>query len=414
MKILIIIEYAKLGGHVLSSLTIAKELKKNGYQVVFAGGGGDYIEEIRRHFEYHELEFYPLHAGRQTYFNFKTLKTVKSLIKLCERQRFELIHAFDAKSYVVAAMASIFNLNIPYTCTLCGGINPYYNIPVTTKIIVFSEEQREKMVKKFRWRVDNIAVIRNRLDMEQFIETAGKDVIPAEMKEYLPEEKFKIIMITNFFQIKKMAVVNAMKALELLLSKNRNVCLILIGRRGAHFDELKRMGEMINARYNSTGIIFAGYVKDAFRSLRYADVVMGVGRSAFEGMAFKKPTLIVGENGYAGMISKQHIKEIEYYNFSGRNVKEISSPDELASIVEDIMGHPEQYQEAVDFGRNYIENEIDVRKGIEKIMELHTEIIRKYSEVSVIKRVLNLTGVLVPILLDNYYNAGKKLLYRNS
>ena len=270
------------------------------------------------------------------------------------------------------------------------------------------------MVKKFRWRVENIAVIRNRLDMEQFIKGAGKDVIPAEMKEYLPEEKFKIIMITNFFQIKKMAVVNAMKALELLLSKNRNVCLILIGRRGAHFDELKRMGEMINARYNSTGIIFAGYVKDAFRALRYADVVLGVGRSAFEGMAYKKPTLIVGENGYAGMISKQRLKDIEYYNFSGRNVREISSPTELASIVEDIMEHPEQYKEAVDFGRNYIKNEIDVRNGIQKIMESHTEIIRRFSEISVIKKMLNLTGVLVPILLDNYYNAGKKMLYKNS
>jgi len=414
MKILIVIEYAKLGGHVLSSLTIAKELKKNGYRVAFAGGKGDYIEEIRRHFEYHELEFYPLHAGRQTYFNFKTLKTVKSLIKLCEGQRFELIHAFDAKSYVVAAMASIFNLNIPYTCTLCGGINPYYNIPITTKMIVFSEEQREKMVKKFRWSIDNIAVIRNRLDMEQFINDAGKDVIPADMKEYLPEEKFRIVMITNFFQIKKMAVVNAMKAVELLLSKKRNACLILIGRRGAHFDELKRMGEMINTKYDSTGIIFAGYVKDAFRALRYADVVLGVGRSAFEGMAFKKPTLIIGENGFAGMIGKQQIKEIAYYNFSGRNVREISPPTELASIVEDIMEHPEKYKKEADFGRVYIENEIDVRKGIEKIMELHTEIIRRFSELNFIKKVLNLTGVLVPILLDNYYNAGKKLLYRNS
>jgi glycosyltransferase involved in cell wall biosynthesis len=414
MKILIIVEYAKLGGHVLSSLTIAKELEKNGYRVVFAGGKGDYIEEMRRHFEYHELEFYPLHAGRQTYFNFKTLKTVKSLIKLCETQQFDLIHAFDAKSYVVAAVASIFKLHIPYTCTLCGGINPYYNIPYTTKMIVFSEEQKEKMVKKFRWRGGNIAVIRNRLDMDQFIEGSGNNVIPEEMKEYLTEEKFKIIMITNFFQIKKMAVVNAIKALELLLSKNRNVCLILIGRRGKYFDELKQMGEMINAKYNATGIIFAGYVKDAFRALRYADVVLGVGRSAFEGIAFRKPTLIVGENGYAGMISKQHINEIEHFNFSGRNIKEISSPVELAGIIENIMRYPDKYKEAVDFGRNYIENEIDVKKGIEKVMDVHNEIIRKFTEVNFVKKVSNLTSVLVPILLDNYYNAAKKLLYRNS
>ena len=125
------------------------------------------LMKFRKNFLFIRLEIPLYYYKRQTYFRWSSIAAALRLCKIIKENNFEMVHAFDARSYLVACTCSLFN-NIPITGTLCGGTAPWYNLPQNSKLIVFSEEQKQKMIRKYGWKEHNVTVIRNRMDMAQF------------------------------------------------------------------------------------------------------------------------------------------------------------------------------------------------------------------------------------------------------
>lgn len=411
MKILILLEKATIGGHVLSALTAGKELKKRGHDVAIVAGYGSYAPEIRKTFELYEIPFFYEHSKRQTYFTWGSLRTVRALAEVTAGRNFDLIHSFDSRSYIVATLFNLFYQPIPLACTICGGVAPYYNLPHIGKLIVFSPEQKKKMIERYGWNPGHVAVIRSRLDMDQF--AVADTEVDALCRGYgIEPNGNNIMMITTFLGPKVKPVKNVLEAMEIVLKKNPDFRFIMIGAKGDFYEDAKKIGGLINERLQREAILFTGKIVGAYRLLKAARIVLGQGRSAFEGMAFSKPTLIVGDLGYAGTVCEESIDDLAYYNFSGRNNKALISAADLADAIQKLIENRDYYEQVGRFGRAYVEKNIAITAHIAEIEKAYLTNMKYYKEESYAGRFLNLCKIMAPIMIDNYYNQLKRFIFK--
>jgi glycosyltransferase involved in cell wall biosynthesis len=399
MKILFLVSQAVLGGHILSASTVARYIKKQGHEVSFAGGCGQLTPIIEQDMPFFDISIPFFHGRLPTYFTWKSFSSVSNLRKLIREQNFDLIHAFDARAYIHAHIAGLLE-NKPVLCTLCGGTDPQYDIPITDKIIVFSEEQRNKMVRGYRWSPSRVQVIRTRLDIDTIINDTGQPPVSLDLDPLVPS----IMMISSFDATKSTSIRQVMKMLSRLADHQVPFQMVFIGGKGAFWEEMRQKGERLNAALHRKAVVFTGPVLHAYRLLRQATIVFGVGRSAFEGMAYAKPTLVVGERGFAGIVSPEHIEQISYYNFSGRNQQALCADETFAQVVKDLLLDENARNILGRFGYDFVVREIDVKHGIGKIEEVYRAVLAGNSSLFKIRQFCSLLTIMPPIWRDNIWH----------
>lgn len=400
MNVLYLVYEALLGGHVLSASTIAREMKNCGVNPVFAGAEGALADDIRKYMPFEQVHIPMLHGTRHTYFTWASLPSVTRLREIIKSKNIQMIHAFDARSYLHAYLAGILE-GIPVLCTLCGGIDPYYNLPAAPVIIVFSEEQKQKMLNTYGWPSNNVEVVRTRLDLRQITCDdycmSDNEAIAIGLDPDLP----KVMMISSFDGTKIQSIHKVLDAVEELYENGVAFQMVMIGGKGELYEKAKARGESINQTYGACRILMTGPVMRAFRLLQRAEIVLGVGRSAFEGMAYAVPTLIVGENGFAGTVSPEEVDSIAWYNFSGRNRKKDISVETLTNAIGRLLEDQKLRAELGEFGREYVFREIDVAKGAQRISEIYLKMANKNDGLAPWQQWMSFAKCLAPIAKDN-------------
>ncbi len=213
-----------------------------------------------------------------------------------------------------------------------------------------------------------------------------------------------IMMITSFDGTKSESVRQVMSALELLIEQDTIFQMVFIGGKGAFFEEMKEYGDKTNAKCQRNVLFFTGPVIDAYKLLKDATIVVGVGRTAFEGMAYGKPIIVVGANGFAGIVSEKTIEDIAFYNFSGRNQKNPSHPEDIAqALIRLISGST--YQKSIgQYGRKFVFEEIDVKGGLARIEEVYRANVEGNSASFRFLQWLSVVKIMVPIWRDNWWH----------
>jgi len=407
MNVLYVVWKALLGGHVLSANTVAREMRTQGVSPVFAGAEGAMTEVIKRDMPFEPVDIPVFHGMRQTYFTWESFAAVSRLREIVCQHGIDLIHAFDARSYLHTYVAGLRE-RVPVLCTLCGGTDPCYNLPAAPTLIVFSEEQKQKMIKTFRWPNDRVEVVRTRLDVRQIVDDQHRlDEEEARVLGLDPDSP-KIMMISSFDGTKIRSIHKVLNAAEMLFSRDIRFQLVLIGGKGPLHDQAQMRAREICERYGSGSVILTGPIMRAFRLLQRADIVLGVGRSAFEGMAYGKPTLIVGEKGYAGTMSPNTVDALAWYNFSGRNQHEEVDAESLVATVGALLHDPEQCRRLGAFGREFVFREIDAAHGAKRIREIYHRVTRPETQLSPCRQFHSLVACLMPIVRDNSLHTVKE------
>lgn len=406
MVVLYMVFEGFIGGHVISAFTIAKKIQENKIFTLFLGKKGDLSKDIEKYMPFEQVEIPIFHRDRQSYFTWKSLGAIQSIRTIIKKYNVDLIHAFDARSYMHAYPAGLLE-GVPVLCTLCGGVDPYYNLPVSSALIVFSEEQRQKMTNFYNWQELSVHVIRTRIDIRQMFDQ-NNEILDADAFSFgiLPHIP-KIMMISSFDGTKIQAIHTVMNVVEALFKKDIHFQLVFIGGKGDLFLQAKVRATNICAQYGSGRIVFTGPVIKAFRLLQRADIVLGVGRSAFEGMAYAKPTLIIGENGYAGAVCDEKIDEIAWFNFSGRNQKMQNTDSLLEVEIIKLLQDAEYRRQLGEFGRDFVFREIDVTHGVDRIMDIYRQISLNYRQSSRWRQWISFVKCLLPILRDNSLHSVK-------
>jgi len=411
MNIVIVFDTGKVGGHVLSALTTAHELKRRGHQVTVISGEGDFTTELVADLDYYQIPFFHHYHGRQTYFSLKSWNTVLALKKHLVGQKVDMIHAFDARSYLASFMVSFLWEKIPLSCTICGGYSPYFNLPSLAALIVFSDEQKLKMREIFRWPEKQVRVIRTRLNIRQFVER-DNEILDQYKKFGINLSQKNIMMISTFLTNKVNSLKATFDAIQTVCAKYHDVNFVFIGGLGDFYGEAKKIADSINHEIKRKAIIFTGIVPEAYRLLRHSYIVFGQGRSAFEGMAFGKPTIVVGETGFAGSVSPSLIDEIAFYNFSGRNKKQFAPNDEFVRELVRLIEDKEYYKFLSRYGKDWVYENIDIAKGIGKIEDVYEENIEYFNKKCKLSMLGDVVRIFPNLFLDNYYNYGKSLLLK--
>lgn len=403
MNIIIIFDTGRVGGHVVSALTTAYELKRKGHQLTVISGKGDFVPEIATDIDYFQIPFFHFYRGRQTYFSLQSWKTVSALKEHLAGKKIDMIHAFDARSYLVGFLVSFLWNKIPLSGTICGGCSPYYNLPYLAALIVFSDEQKYKMKEVFHWPDQQVRVIRTRLNMENFIKN-DSSIITEYKKFNIDPAKKNIMMISTFLTSKVNSLKATFKAIRIVCEKYADVNFVFIGGRGDFYDEAQKIVISINQDLNRQAIILTGVVPNAYRLLRHSYIVFGQGRSAFEGMAFGKPTIVVGETGFAGTVSSELIDEIAYCNFSGRNKEQFVDNEEFVNELVRLIEDNEYYQAVASFGKDWVYENIDVAKGIDKIEDVYAENTEYFNKMTKLAMLREILRIYPSLLFDNYCN----------
>lgn len=372
MKILLLIGRTVIGGHVISTLTLAKALQAKGYEVYFGAGKGELIDEIKKQgIKYIEIPFFlSSFKKKYTYFSLLSWITIKKVIDIVKTEHIDIVHALDAPASIIADFVTVA-IGVPALSTVCGGPGPVYPLPKFQKLIVFSEENKKKMVEDFKWREEDIVVIRNRIDFQGSMRI---DELENSKYEWIKSSHKKIIMASRFDAEKLSGIFYCIDAIKYILQTKSDVTLILIGD-GNVFDKIRVQVDEINNKIGRQGIILPGAIVNANVLLQYADIVIGIGRSALEGMFWGKPTIIVGENGFAGVVEENTVKELGYYNFSGRNIKGFVSYKKLEDIICKILENHSYALKIGMFGRQYLEQEFDIVQGVERIGKIYANIL---------------------------------------
>jgi hypothetical protein len=285
MKILYVVFEALLGGHVMSAYTISRGMGRLGYDCVFAGGRGAMTDEILKIMPFEEVQIPLYHNGRQTYCTWDSLQAIGRIRGIVRQHDIDLIHAFDSRSYVHAYLAALLE-GKPIVCTLCGGQDPYYNLPVTGKIVVFSEEQKMKLVRKYGWSRERVLINMARMDLDELYDPSNTMRDEEWDALGLSREVPAVVTISSFDSSKDKMIRQLRQAIDGLTATDVERHFVLVGGgKGELYQETLAWAERLNRGRSYPRVVLTGPLKRGFRLLKRAEVVIGSGRSAFEGMS---------------------------------------------------------------------------------------------------------------------------------
>jgi glycosyltransferase involved in cell wall biosynthesis len=366
MKILVSYPWLELGGASNTSITLARGLKERGHEVFFfTKGGGEYEDQL------HEAGIDVISAPYDPvlpHLYHLNPRAYRILADALDRHSIDIIHAYHPNSYFLSLFAGP-RRNIPVVFTAVWLLLDPTPFPAYPGWVIFvAEEFRDHSAPLFGKYPREMLVLPNRLDMDRFRPGIDNSSFVEQMG--LPSSGTKIAFMSRVDRGKMRSLKNALEAVNIMLSRGRDVTLAVAGD-GSSFAELEQVANEINTRAGKRAVVLLGSILDTPRFLSWGDIVLGIGRCAFEGMACARPTLIVGENGYAGTVEPERVEKLQYYNFAGRNQTTPVGPDVLAGEIERIMDDRDLYERLSRFARERVLEHYDYREGAARLERLY-------------------------------------------
>jgi glycosyltransferase involved in cell wall biosynthesis len=367
MRIMFCYPWLDLGGAPNTSITLARGLKERGHDLYFfTKGGGIYEERLGA------ADIPVVHAPHDPLLPgmyHLNLRAYRILSAALDRYDIDIVHAFHFNSYFLSLFAAV-GRNIPVVYTVVW-LMPRMRFPsYPGRVIFVAEEFRDHAGPILGDRPRDMLVIPNRVDLDMFHPDVDWRDFAARM--HLPGDGLKISFMSRMDGIKIGSLRYILRGAELLAARRECVTLAIAGD-GPLRGEVARLAEGINERAGRPVVRLLGTILETPQLIAWADIVLGIGRSAFEGMAGGRTTLVVGENGLAGVVRPETSSTLQYYNFSGRNLTEPAEPALLADAIERIADEPETSDRLARYAREYVFEHYDYRAGARQLESVYRQ-----------------------------------------
>jgi len=364
MKLLYYLHTLSIGGAQQSALAMAREMRRHGNEVVFAGEvqGDAFAKTLQGEgFACINMPFSrkPLEVWR----------IARRLAAVCSREGIDVCHAYYYTNYYFAWTASLLHRMPPIAGTFCGGPGPRYHIPRLSPVIVFSEEQKDVFTTEWDWRPDDLLVSPGRVEPPA-AQTFDRNAL---LSRYELNPQMLTVLFVSRLSEDKRGSVEAIAQLAREIPARRLRWQILVAGGGALEGELRKLGRQLRQSANRTVIAVPGEQLKLEEFYACADIVAGVGRSIFDGMMRGMPALVVGGSGFAGLAAPETVRELAYYNFSGRNASEGAGVEELVAAISRLAS-PEERQRLGSFARKYAEGNLAAPAGAKVLLEYYEKL----------------------------------------
>ena len=377
----------EVGGHLNSTMSLAKEIRKRGCETFLLAGHGSLMNQFR---EYGTRVF----ALKKTSWDFWfQLKTFLKILESVGKYDIDIIQAQDYRALYPAYLASAVK-GRAVVFTKAGGEAPSYIIPREIPVVVFSKELEHGM--RERGYQNEILCVPERIDTEFYHdESPDSEFVD---RYHLPKAGLKVIMAMRFDTQKKRWLGGVLNAVPNRCAED--IHLVLAGN-GPLYNWVSAKAGEINSTGVSPTVRLIGKIanaQDMCRLYQYSDIVIGHGRGILEAMASGRPVINIGENGMGTVVDEETVGAVAYYNFSGRHLRD--HPKMGKPIFHEILrlAQDKPFMERLGaFSKWYVASYYDSKRGAERILKL-------YCTAQERKRMTSLRGV-PRFLFERYRHA---------
>ncbi len=261
MRVLQVLPELNVGGVERGVIDLARAMKKHGEEIHVMSRGGALVQElVKMGVPHYAL---PVHDK-----SIWSLRLVKEIAKIIERERIDIVHARSRVPAWLAYLAAR-RTNCDFITTCHGYYSKHFLSRIMgwgKRVIVISHSIGRRMIDDFHVPPERIRLIHRGVDLTQYTFSPEKYLKPAG-------EKFKIVNIGRITPIKGQK--EFIQAIHLLSKQIPNVEAWIVGsaddRKMEYFEELKLFVERTGMTKH---VKFLGTRRDIPELLREADLLV--------------------------------------------------------------------------------------------------------------------------------------------
>lgn len=359
------------GGAETHVVSLAKQLKKRGVEVIVASHGG----KLTKVLESSGIKHYTLPLDRKSPLNL--IYSVNGLVNIVKEHEVNVIHAHARIPAWVSQWVS-FMTGCPYITTSHGIYSTGWGMGLITtwgrKVIAVSEDVKKHLINGFKVNPDKIFVIPNGIDLEQF--NPGVDSSQVERQLGLKHEDLKIVYVSRLMGARGEIALRLIEALPQIEKTFPKVKLIVVGE-GDKYESIVRMAAEYNSKTSENNVIVTGARLDTPLIMNMADVAVGVGRVALEAMAMEKPVIIAGEAGFMGILNPDNFEIAKKHNFSGRGSNMRTDADNIAKSIKELLSDIELRKKLGTFGRQEVAKYFSIETMADEVLNVYHQVIEE-------------------------------------
>jgi len=360
------------GGAETHVVSLAKQLKRRGIQVIVASHGG----KLTRVLEDSDILHYTVPLDRKTPLHL--INSIKGLTDIVKKHNVNIIHAHARIPAWISQWVS-FVTGCPYITTSHGIYSTGWGMDIITtwgrKVIAVSEDVKKHLVNGFKVSPEKIVVIPNGIDLEQF-NPQNVDSSPIEEQLGLKRENLKIIYVSRLMGARGEIALRLIEAMPEITKVFPSVNLVIVGE-GDKYETVKQLAAEYNSNSKYNKVIVTGARLDTPVFMNMADVAVGVGRVALEAMAMEKPVIIAGEAGFMGILRPENFEIAMKHNFSGRGSNMKTDAINMAEAIKTLLGDEQLRRELGIFGRQAVERHFSIETMTDEVLKVYYQVIEE-------------------------------------
>lgn len=361
----------ELGGAETHVISLARELKLRGHQVVVASAGGHMVPMLTGAGIPHETV--PMDSRSPV----AMLRAYLQLRKVMARYRIGLVHAHARIPAFITALA-VRDRGVPFVTTYHGVYNAAFPWRLLTtfgrRTISVSQDVKAHLIGPLGAPAGQIRVIPNGFDTNLF--HPGVDIAPL-LSEFGVQAAGPHVVNAGRLDGQLADVPLALLAgVEQMERELPGARLWILGD-GDRAQEVRSQVEAANRRLGRSVAVATGIRLDVPRFFNLADCVVAVARTALEAMACGRPVIVAGEGGYGGILLPERIGEWVQMNFTARGIGVAIDPARLAADVIQLC-RPEAAAERRrlgEAGRAFVVGNLSIAAIVDRILDVYAEVL---------------------------------------
>lgn len=355
MKILMTLMGLEIGGAETHVVELARELHKQGHEVIVASNGGVYEANLQQDgIRHYKIPMHRRDAGMM-------LRSLKLLRQVITSEKPDLVHAH---ARIPAFLCGILQkqLKFPFITSAHWVFEVTPMLQAITnwgqRTVAVSEDIKKYLMVNYGVPADQIHVTINGIDTEQFAPGAAD----AQLKALLGIGNGPVIgTVSRLDESRELASRYLIRVMPQVLEVYPDAQLLIVGG-GNQEQSLRAEAEAVNRQFGRNAIIMTGPRTDISRLVSLCDIFAGVSRAALEAMAAEKPTVLAGNEGYIGIFREDVLACAQDSNFCCRGCPEMTPQMLLEDLLQLLRTDAAGREQLGRFGRQVVLEQYSVAR----------------------------------------------------
>lgn len=372
LRILMVIDQFNIGGTETYTLSLTRELIRQGAFVAVAGKRGKLLDSfVGLGCPYYEIDFVQDNYEPDLVNQQQHLDVLKMVI---HAERIQVVHAHQTPSGELARKAAE-HMNIPFVFTVHGC---YYDGPVMEKLqsgttFISVSPAVERML---RLHGIESQLIPNGVDVAEYNAYNPTYQQYLRSKLSIPNHAFVVLYAGRLSWEKADICEESIRAVAALRRWSNSPLILMIVGGGRDQEKVAELAERERQLTGEPFIIFPGEVLNMRACYAISDCVIGTGRIGLEAMACLRPLISAGSKGFLGIIDASKYEQAWDCWFGDHHSDQPVSRELLTAHIQQIrqMGTEERIH-LVQSGRSFVTERFHVSQAVSRMLDIYRQLV---------------------------------------